>query len=142
MRFLPAFRGLVGPYLNTVKCTSLLDQISPLTHVDYVVLSRKSIASQNSSQSIPIHSNPHGIGITEQCLSWKWSHSSLLHLTQISFLSCDNQCYPDICVPFFAEPENLSVSKWCTPPPPNFFLSNWTPAPVPDTNTRTSMCPM
>jgi hypothetical protein len=35
-----------------------------------VVLSRfKSIASQNSSQYIPIHSNPHGIRITEQGLN-------------------------------------------------------------------------
>jgi hypothetical protein len=39
--------------------------------VDWVVLSRfKSIVSQNPSQYIPIHSNPHGIGITEQGLKW------------------------------------------------------------------------
>jgi hypothetical protein len=43
--------------------------ISPLIHVNWVVLNRfKSIASQNSSQSISIHSNPHRIGITEQGL--------------------------------------------------------------------------
>jgi hypothetical protein len=36
--------------------------ISPLIHVDWVVLSRfNSIASQNTSQSIPIHTNTHGI---------------------------------------------------------------------------------
>jgi hypothetical protein len=38
--------------------------------VNWVVLSWfKSIASQNTSQSIPIHSNPHGIGIIEQVLN-------------------------------------------------------------------------
>ena len=38
-----------------------------LIHVDLMVLSRiKSIASQNQSQSITIHSNSHGIGISEQ----------------------------------------------------------------------------
>jgi hypothetical protein len=43
--------------------------VSPLIHVDQVVLSRfKSIANQNSSQFIPIHFNPHGIGITKQGL--------------------------------------------------------------------------
>jgi hypothetical protein len=43
--------------------------VSPLTHVDWVVLSQfKSIVSQNPSQSFPIHSNPHVIGITEQGL--------------------------------------------------------------------------
>jgi hypothetical protein len=44
--------------------------VSPLIHVDWVVLNRfKSIASQNSFQSIPIHFNPHGIRITEQGLN-------------------------------------------------------------------------
>jgi hypothetical protein len=44
--------------------------VSPLIHVDWVVLIRfKSIASQNPSQSIPIHTNPYGIEITEQGLS-------------------------------------------------------------------------
>jgi hypothetical protein len=38
--------------------------------VDWVVLGRfKSIVSQNPFQIIPIHSNPHGIGITEQGLN-------------------------------------------------------------------------
>jgi hypothetical protein len=38
--------------------------------VDWVVLSRfNSIASQNTSQSIPIHTNTHGIEITEQGLN-------------------------------------------------------------------------
>jgi hypothetical protein len=42
-----------------------------LIHVDWVGLSRiKSIASQNPSQSHPIHFNPHGISITEQGLKW------------------------------------------------------------------------
>src|SRR5688572_23135179 len=40
----------------------------------WVGLSRfKSITSQNSSQSHPIHSNTHVISITEQALKWiKW----------------------------------------------------------------------
>jgi hypothetical protein len=37
-----------------------------------MVLSRfKSIESQNPTQSIPMHTNPHGIEITEQGLTWK-----------------------------------------------------------------------
>jgi hypothetical protein len=41
-----------------------------LNHVDWVGLSRfKSITSQNTSQYHPIHSNPHGIKITEQRLN-------------------------------------------------------------------------
>jgi hypothetical protein len=83
------------------------------------VLSRfKSTASQNSSQSIPIHSNPHGIGITEQGLSWIWSHPSLLHLTQISFLSCDTSVTQTSVFPFF-----LRSQKPCRFPggPPPFF---------------------
>jgi hypothetical protein len=41
-------------------------------HVYWMVSSRfKSIIGQNTSQSHPIHSNPHGTKITEQALSWK-----------------------------------------------------------------------
>jgi hypothetical protein len=43
--------------------------VSPLIHVDQMVLSLfKSIASQNTSQFIPTHSNTHGIRITKQGL--------------------------------------------------------------------------
>jgi hypothetical protein len=46
--------------------------VSPLIHVDLVVLNRfKSITSQNSSQSIPVHFNTHVIEITEQDLKWE-----------------------------------------------------------------------
>jgi hypothetical protein len=42
-----------------------------LNHVDWVGLSRfKSITSQNTTQSHPIHSNPLEIKITEQGLNW------------------------------------------------------------------------
>jgi hypothetical protein len=42
-----------------------------IIHMYWMVLSRfKSITSQNSSQSHPIHSNTHVISITEQALKW------------------------------------------------------------------------
>ena len=53
--------------------------VSPLIHVDWMILSQfKSIISQNPSQSIPIHSNAHGIGITKQGLIDLFSRSFFL----------------------------------------------------------------
>jgi hypothetical protein len=50
-----------------------------------MILSRfKFVASRNSSQSIPIHINPHGIEIIEQGL--KWFNS----LIRISIEYCHN----------------------------------------------------
>jgi hypothetical protein len=51
-----------------------------LNHVDWVGLSRfKSIKSQNTSQSRPIHFNPHGIKITEQGLTMREKKQRLLY---------------------------------------------------------------
>jgi hypothetical protein len=57
-----------------------------LNHVDWVGLSRfKSITSQNTSQSHPIHSNPHVIKITEQSLSNSVFHT--IHVIKIKYLN-------------------------------------------------------
>jgi hypothetical protein len=59
---------------TAVQFTSKGLFVSPLIHVYWVVLSRfNSIASQNTSQSIPIHTNTHGIEITEQGLMYNES---------------------------------------------------------------------
>jgi hypothetical protein len=64
-----------------------------LNHVDWVVLSRfNSIASQNTSQSILIHTNTHGIEITEQGLKMatgpviRWIITSLEYIFDRNYM--------------------------------------------------------